>query len=187
MKRLLSLFAIVLVLPLTSAQAQSVGSAAGSGLIERLIPGDPSGGSEQLAFSPHYSFAYTEGTGDRKSTWIVLTEKEPPLQTLLAAADRVEARRSWCEKEKASFVALKLDSKWAVDLYFICPGNGGVNTEMLSTINGLDSIIVNFDVKNDSRLKGSLIGGEGSCPDAQGNNAYCTKKSDYTFDAPIIK
>jgi hypothetical protein len=44
-----------------------------------------------------------------------------------------------------SFVAVKLDAQGAVDLYFLCPADGRVQTEMLSTWNGLDSVVVTLD------------------------------------------
>src|SRR5438128_775242 len=104
-----------------SLSAQQPGTATGKGTIELLTP---SGKSEMLGFSPRYSYAYSEGAGAKRSTWIVLTEKEPPLKIWSAAKDGAEARRGWCETEKTPFVALKLDAEWKVDLYFLCPANG---------------------------------------------------------------
>jgi hypothetical protein len=71
--------------------------------------------------------------------------------------DANEARRVWCEKEKTPFTALKLDAEDKVDLYFLCPANGGMNTEMLSTANGLDSIVVKF-TRGGGRLKEAALG-----------------------------
>ena len=56
---------------------------------------------------------------------------------------------------------------------------------MLSTWNGLDSVVVKLDKPGGKRLKGTLRGGEGSCPDQNGEQAYCTPQDDYTFDAPL--
>lgn len=84
-------------------------------------------------------------------------------------------------------MALKLDAQWEVDLYFLCPGNGRINTEMVSKINGLDSVIVKFDTKSDTRLAGTLVGGEGHCEATQAPYKYCTQESDYLFDAPIVR
>ena len=90
-------------------QAQEVGSASGKGTIERIV--EPrTGKSEQVTFQPRYSYAYPETAAGKKFTWIVLTEKEPPLKSWAAATDRAEARRVWCETEKTSFVAVKLDA-----------------------------------------------------------------------------
>ena len=66
------------------AIAQEAGKAAGKGELAR--------GEEKVAFSPRYSYAYAEGNGPKRSTWIVLTEKEPPLKAWAAAKDRAEAR-----------------------------------------------------------------------------------------------
>ncbi len=170
----------------TVSHADTPGTAAGRGTIERFIPGDESGNTEPVAFSPRFSFAYREGAGEKAFTWIVLTEKQPPVSELMSGQDSTDSRRGWCEREKASFVAVKLDSKMAVDLFFLCPGNGQNNMEMLSTANGLDSVVVSFESKSATRLKGSLKGGQGSCPDDAGVNRYCTQTSDYTFDAPIV-
>jgi hypothetical protein len=167
-----------------SAGAQGVGSATGKGTIDRLLP---TGASELLKFSPHYSYAYAESAAGKRFTWIVLTEKEPPAATWSAAKDPAEARRLWCEREKSAFVAVKLDADWKVDLYFLCPANGGLNTEMVSSFNGLDSVVVKFDVRDKQRLKGSLRTGTGSCPGSKGVLGYCTLTGDYAFDVSLGK
>lgn len=124
----------------------------------------------------------TRTRGAQKYTWIVLTDKEPPLKTWAAAKDRAEARRLWCEKEKAAFVAVKLDAEGKVDLYFLCPANGAVNTEMLSTWNGLECVVVQLETKDGNRLKGTLRGGEGSCPgENEEEQVYCAQQDDYTL------
>jgi hypothetical protein len=175
------LFTSLLSLNSAALYAEEPGTAGGSGTIDRLSPNnsDP----EHVPFTPKFSVAIADSD---KSTWIVLTDKKPPIDEWIKAGDPAEARRVWCEKEKGSFVALKLDSAMAVDLYFLCPGNGAVNTEMLSSVNGVDSIKVAFTNRGDKRLAGSLLSGEGSCPASNGTDAYCTKKSDYVFDAPLI-
>lgn len=180
---------IVLVLFMLCAPlaAQEVGTAGGQGVITRQTGWNKEKHepvTEQVAFSPRYSYTYTEGVGEKQFRWIVLTDKEPPLASW-AGKDPAEARRLWCGQEKASFVAVKLDAKGAVDLYFLCPANGYVNTEMLSTWNGLDSVVVTLDSKDPKRIKGTLRGGDGSCPDEEDNQAYCTLEDDYTFDAPL--
>ena len=168
--------------------AQEIGTAGGTGKIERLTPSKSARGepvSEMVPFSPRWSLAYREGTGAKASTWIVLTDKEPPVKEWTGAKDLPEARRLWCEKQKASFVALKLDSQMKVDLYFLCPANGGVSTEMLNTANGLESIVVTLESGTSKRLKGTLRTGQGSCPGPGGTAVYCTPTGDYAFDAPI--
>jgi len=169
--------------------AQELGTAAGKGTIEKLIPGaagvEPK--REQVNFSPRFAYAYAEGSGPSRSTWIVLTERQPPAKAWAAARDRAQARASWCGTEKASFVALKLDSQWAVDLYFHCPGDGAVSTEMLSTWNGLPSVDVTFQIRDEHHLKGTLRTGQGSCPGADGKQAYCTPTGDFTFDVPMSR
>ena len=168
----------------SSAGAQEAGSAAGKGTIERLLP---TGDSEKVSFSPRYSYADSENLAGQRFTGIVLTEKEPPVKAWAAAKDPAEARRLWCEGEKASFVAVKLDPEWKVDLYFSCPGNGGLHTAMLSTWNGLDSVVMKLDVREGKRLKGTLRAGEGACSGEDGATVYCTATGDYEFDASLIQ
>ena len=191
MIRTLLLSALMLSLSAAPVAAQEAGSAGGRGVITRQTGWDKEKHepiTEEVTFSPKYSYAYTEQGGAQKYTWIVLTDKEPPLKSWMAAKDRAEARRLWCEKEKASFVAVKLDSEGTMDLYFLCPANGAVNTEMLSTWNGLQSVVVKLDESDGKRLKGTLRGGEGSCPGENGEEqVYCTQQEDYTFDAPVLK
>jgi hypothetical protein len=165
--------------------AQEVGGAGGKGKIERIV--DPkTGQTEWVEFQPRHSYAYSETTNGKTFTWIVLTEKEPPLATWAAAKDRAEARRLWCGSEKTSFVAVKLDADWKVDLYFLCPANGAVNTEMVNTANGLDSVVVELEVRDAKRLKGTLRTGQGACGDDE-KQIYCEATGDYTFDAPLSK
>lgn len=189
MIRTLSLLAAALTLAAAPLAAQEAGSAGGRGTITRQTGWNAEKQEpvvEQVSFSPKYSYAYTEGTGADKFTWIVLTEKEPPLKGWAAAKDRAETRRLWCEKEKAPFVAVKLDAKWAVDLYFLCPGNGQINTEMVSSWNGLESVVVKLEKPDGKRLKGTLRGGEGACGENDQQD-YCTQQDDYTFDAPVLR
>lgn len=82
---------------------------------------------------------------------------------------------------------MELNAQRGVELYFLCPANGAVNTEMLSTWNGLDSVVVKLETRDGKRLKGTLRGGEGSCPDENGAQVYCTPQDDYTFDAPLSR
>jgi hypothetical protein len=163
--------------------AQESGTAKGKGVIERVGPSE----SQMVNFAPRFSWAYRERTGPKTFTWIVLTEKEPPLKNWLAAKDRAEARRAWCEKETTPWVAVKLDAQMKVDLYFLCPANGAMNTEMVSTANGLDSVVVKLEPGSGTRFKGTLRTGQGNCPTASGADAYCTPTGDYGFDAPLSK
>lgn len=190
MPRTLSLLAMALCLAAAPLASQEAGSAGGRGTITRQTGWNAEKQEpviEQVSFSPKYSYAYTEGTGADKATWIVLTEKEPPLESWATAKNRAEARRLWCEKEKAAFVAVQLNAQQGVELYFLCPANGHVNTEMLSTWNGLESVVVKLETADGKRLKGTLRGGEGSCPDKNGEPVYCTPQDDYTFDAPLLR
>ena len=180
----ISILALCGLLTAGAMPAQQAGTASGKGTIGRL---KPSGDVEQVPFTPRHTFAYAEMSHGEKSTWLVLTEKEPPVKAWMAAKDREEARRSWCEKEKTPFVAVKLDHDLNVDLYFLCPANGGVNTEMVSSWNGLHSVEMRWELRGAPRLKGSFKTGNGSCPDANGKQAYCTATGDYTFDAILSK
>jgi hypothetical protein len=180
--RSLVLVAVFVALPVA---AQEVGTASGRGSIISAAA-TPSTKEQRVNFAPKYAFSYVEGSGSKRATWIVLTEKEPPLKAWSGSKDKAAARQQWCAKEKAAFVAVKLDAKNEVDLYFLCPpGSEGSNTEMVSTINGLKSVDVQFTEKNAKRLKGTLRGGEGNCP-VNDKDAYCTQYSDYAFDAPTM-
>jgi hypothetical protein len=191
MIRLTGLVAVAVCFLPIPLGAQDVGAASGKGVIERLTPPKTpggEGGTEEVSFSPRYAYAYRKGTGAKAFTWIVLTEKEPPAKDWAAARDREEARRAWCQKEKTSFTAVKLDAQMHVDLYFLCPANGAVNTEMLNTVNGLESVAVKFEAREGKRLKGTLRTGQGNCPGPDGKGGvYCTPTGDYTFDVTVSK
>src|SRR5215472_7019358 len=180
---LVSLVALVTVMP---SAAQEIGTASGRGTIisasETLTRKE-----QRVDFSPRYSFAYIEGMGARRFAWVVLTEKEPPLKAWAGSQDRAAARQLWCEKEKAAFVAVQIDAQQEIYAYYLCPpGSPASNTEMVSSINGLKSVDVRFTQRDAKRLKGTLRGGEGNCP-VNGKDAYCTQRSDYTFDAPFLR
>ncbi len=150
------------------------------------VPSTPERQEQRVDFSPRYAYAYIERKGGQRYTWLVLTDKEPPLKAWAGSKDRTSARQMWCQKENAGFVAVKIDAKQEVELYFLCaPGAAASNTEMVSTINGLKSVDVRFTKNDGRRLKGTLRGGEGNCP-VNGKDAYCTQTSDYVFDAPIL-
>src|SRR5450755_1754986 len=74
------------VLPLV---AQEVGTASGKGTMDRSVPGSKAvaldAAYETVSFSPRFSFASREGKGADAATWIVLTEKQPPVKEWLAA------------------------------------------------------------------------------------------------------
>lgn len=179
-KALTVMAALLVALPLSLAQAQT-GTASGRGVLERA---DASGKTSEVAFEPRHAFAYVEGSGAKKATWIVLTEKAPPAQDWLAAKDRTEARKRWGEKEKAAFVVAKLDDKMEVDMYYISAGPGQLVTDMISTWNGLKSASVKLASKTGKRLQGTLTTGQGWC--FKDNKAdYCSLKSEYTFDVTL--
>lgn len=191
MIRPLPLFVSILLLSAGAAAAQTAGTAGGTGTIVRFSAnpdkGNPAPIEEKVAFAPRFSYAYTEKVGATTYTFLVLSEKEPPIATLHKGGDRAEARRVWCEKEKASFVAVMLEPDFAVNLYFLCPGNGNVNTEMVNTANGLESVALTFSQKDGKRLKGTLRTGQGSCSSGEGPADYCEKTGDFVFDAPFVK
>jgi hypothetical protein len=191
MKRQVLALALTLSLPAFLMVAQETGTASGKGTIDRSVPGKTAAALaeayEAVSFSPHFSFAYREGKGATASTWIVLTEKQPPLKNWLAAEEKLEMLRLWCLKEKASFVALNLDEKMAVDYYFLCPADGHVTSEGLNTANGLESIVVKFQTRDAKRLKGTLRTGQGSCPGPNGTQVYCKPTGDFAFDASVAQ
>ena len=160
--------------------AKDFGTAGGKGRIERQTA---SGKSEWVKFNPRYSYTFSENAGGKKYTWIVLTEKEPQVKAWAAAKDPHEAWRLWCGKEKTPVAAVQLDPDWKVNQYVLCPADGGEKIEMLSTMNGLASVAIKFQVRNDKQLKGTLRTGEGSCGDMK----YCTETGNYAFDAVVSK
>jgi hypothetical protein len=177
---------LVCALAVAPVAAQESGTASGGGTII-AVPATPNSDEQRVSFRPKYSFAYVEGQGADQFTWIVLTENEPPLKEWVAAKDRAAARQQWCEKQKESFVAVKLNAQKEVDLYFLCPPGAAVsNTEMVSTTNGLKSVSVKLTQKDAKRLKGTLVGGMGNCPNESEMPIYCEQTSDYTFDAPML-
>jgi len=185
-KAFLALLGLVVASTSVRVVAQEVGTAGGRGGIMSFVAEvDPKG--RRVDFAPRYAFAYVEGRGAGRSTWIVLTEKEPPVKTWAASKDRAAARNAWCQNEKAAYVAVKLDARMEAALYFLCPaGASWPNTEMVSTANGLKSVVVELGQTDGKRLKGTLRGGEGNCPSANGKDDYCNTWSDYTFDAPML-
>ena len=131
-------------------------SASGRGSII-VAPAQPGSNETRIDFAPRYAHAYIEGEGADRSTWIVLTEKEPPLKAWLSSENRAAARQQWCEKEKAAFVAVKIDAQQEIDLHFLCPPGAAMsNTEMVSTTNGSKSVDVQFTQNDATRLKGRL-------------------------------
>ena len=187
-----------LALTFTSA-AQTVGTASGQGSITTMHAAAPDSADQMLSqrqteFKPIFSVAYTEAKRATQSTWIVLTEKTPPLKALMESQDRFATLESWCKSEKTAFVAVKLEvqsslTDGVVDLYFLnhCKlEKTSANTEMLSRTNGLDSIKVQFTQNNDKLLQGSLRGGVGNCPLENEDSAYCEQRSNYVFNAPML-
>ena len=181
--------ALVLSFPSFSLVAQEIGTASGKGTMDRERPGKTFGATEDVyetvGFSPRFSCAYHDGKGVDAATWIVFTEKQPPLKSWLAAEDRLEALHSWCGKEKAAFIALSLDKEMGVDSYFLCPANGRVTSEGVNVANGVPSIVLTLQTRDARRLKGTLRTGEGSCPRPNDPQAYCKPTGDFAFDAPV--
>lgn len=105
MKRHVVALAIALCLPASSVVAQEAGTASGKGTMDRSVPGKTAGPLSEayvaVDFYPHFAFATREGKGAKAPTWIVLTDKLPPIKAWLAAAEPVETLRLWCGKEKA--------------------------------------------------------------------------------------
>ena len=183
--------AFTLCLPPLLMVAQESGSATGKGTMDRSVPGKTPApletSYETVPFSPRFSFAAREGKGPTAGTWIVLTDKQPPIKDWLAAEEPLEAFRLWCGKEKASFLAVKLDEKMAPDSSFLCPGTGRVTSEGLNSANGLESIVVKLQTRDARRLKGTLRTGQGSCPGPNDTQIYCKPTGDFAFDAPVAR
>jgi hypothetical protein len=79
-----------------------------------------------------------------------------------------------------------LDPQWGINAYVTC-ANGAMKTEMVNSVNGLDSVVVSFAAKDAAHVKGTLKTGDGNCPGPGGRNAYCNATGDYTFDAVYAK
>jgi hypothetical protein len=159
--------------------AQTPGTATGKGTIDNR--GTP------VPFAPHAASAYIQNFQALRFTWIVLTEKPVPAGTLAGTTDHTEGLRLWCEKEKTPFAALQLDAKSGVNQYVTCPANGGTNTEMVNSVNGLESIVVKIEARDATHIKGSLKAGNGACPGPGDTLVYCTETGNYTFDAAFVK
>ena len=189
MKRFLRVCALVLLAGASPLVAQLFGSASGHGTLERSTgrPGSTAPTQEQVSFSPRYSSAFGEGSGADRMTWIVFTEKEPAVAAWAKAGDFLDTLRLWCANEKASFVAVEVNAEAGAEYFFLCPGDGRVESKGVNVANGLVSVVVTLDRRDPKRVKGTLRAGEGSCPDARGKQDYCSDKQDYAFDAPISK
>jgi hypothetical protein len=133
-------------------------------------------------FHPKFSYVHSTGSGAKKQTWLLLTDQTPSEQWK-TAKDRTETLRQWCEAKKAPFVLVELDSAAKPQLLSQCPGDGAIAVEMISTINGLDSVVLKYEVNDGKRLKGQLLGGDGN----KGDMTYVEQKKDYTFDAVVSK
>jgi len=170
---------LAVVLMTAALTAQTTGKATGRGTIDNQGIDAP--------FAPQAASAYVQNFQALRFTWIVLTEKAVPASMLAGTSDHTEALRQWCAKEKTPFAALQLDAKSGVNQYVTCPANGGTNTEMVNSVNGLDSIAVHIDARDNAHIKGSLKTGSGACPGPGGSTVYCKATGSYTFDAAFVK
>src|SRR5262249_35556038 len=107
---------IIVLMDAIPAAAQEIGTATGHGTIIS-VSATSDRQEQRVSFAPRYAFAYFEGQGAKRFTWVVLTEKEPPLKAWAGSRDRAAARQTWCEKEKAAFVAVQIDAKQQVYAY----------------------------------------------------------------------
>ncbi len=162
------------------ALAQKSGTAGGKGRIVYFV--NPATMEKaEVAFSPKLAWAYAdEGGPAGKRIHVLLAESEKPVVELSMARDRANARRTFCAEKKVPFVDLELNDEGEVELLHQCAA-GHFGTEMVSTLNGLDSVVVVLEVFNAKRVKGTLRGGEGWC----GDGKYCEQTEDYLFDAPL--
>ncbi|MBP7677039.1 MAG: hypothetical protein KBB14_12015 [Thermoanaerobaculia bacterium] len=171
---------VALVFASLPALAQKSGTAGGKGRIVYFANPETMEKAE-VAFSPKVAWAYADDSGPAgKRIHVLLAESEAPVVELSMARDRANARRKLCAEKKAPFVDLELNDAGEVELLHQC-GAGHFGTEMVSTLNGLDSVVVALEVFNAKRVKGTLRGGEGWC----GDGKYCEQTEDYSFDAPL--
>ncbi len=175
------LVVLLLMMNLVMAADEKKDLATGEGVIP-LMSGDPDPKgdpeSDHFRFEPRYGYAYTGETGTTKQMWLLMTDQDPAGIDWSTAKDRVEALRLWCESKKAPFVLVELDTGGVPQLLTQCPGNGGLAVEMISTINGLASVKIDYEINDGKRLRGHLQGGNGTC----GEMTYCEQTKDYYFD-----
>ncbi len=174
------LVGVALVCASLPALAQKSGTAGGKGRIVYLV--NPATMEKaEVAFSPRIAWAYADDSGPAgKRIHVLLAESEAPVVELSMARDRANVRRTFCAEKKVSFVDLELNDTGEVELLHQC-AVGHFGTEMVSTLNGLDSVVVVLEVFDAKRVKGSIRGGEGWC----GDGKYCEQTEDYVFDAPL--
>jgi|GEM_PF-4126036 len=152
--------------------------ATGEGLMV-ITTGDDQ--TENIQFEPRYGYAYASGTGSKRQVWLLMTNQDPAGIDWSTAKDRVEVLRQWCGSKKAPFVLTELDANGTPQLVTQCPGNGALAVEMISTINGLASVQIDFQINDGKRLRGRLQGGNGTCDEMK----YCEQTKDYYFDVTI--
>ncbi len=162
------------------AVAQKSGTAGGKGrIVYDVSPATME--KAEVAFSPKVAWAYADDSGPAgKRIHVLLAESEAPAGELSMARNRASARRKLCAEKKAPFVDLELNDTGEVELLHECAA-GHLGTEMVSTINGLASVVVALEVFDAKRVKGTVRGGEGTCGDGE----YCEQTEDYSFDAPL--
>ena len=162
------------------ALAQKSGTAGGKGRIVSFVnPGTME--KAEVAFSPKIAWAVADDSGPAgRRIHVLLAESEAPVVELSRARNRASARRTFCAEKKVPFVDLELNGEGEVELLHQC-GAGHFGTEMVSTFNGLDSVVVVLEVFDAKRVKGTIRGGEGWC----GEGKYCEQTEDYSFDAPL--
>jgi hypothetical protein len=174
------LVGVALVCAPFPALAQKSGTAGGKGRIVSFVnPGTME--KAEVAFSPKIAWAVADDSGPAgRRIHVLLAESEAPVVELSRARNRANARRTFCAEKKALFVDLELNDTGEVELLHQC-GAGHFGTEMVSTFNGLDSVVVVLEVFDAKRVKGTIRGGEGWC----GEGKYCEQTEDYSFDAPL--
>lgn len=162
------------------ALSQEIGTAGGNGRIVYDLSRDTMEKGE-VAFSPRVAWATVDESGPAgKRIHVVLAESEAPLRELSLVWSRAAARMKHCAEKKVPFVAVELNAEGGVELLHQCAA-GRFATEMVSTFNGLDSVVVALEVFSAKQVKGKLSGGDGSC----GDGVYCDRTEDYSFDAPL--
>jgi hypothetical protein len=171
MKKLILTVAVMLMISVSLPADDPKNVASGNGVI-----------SESFQFQPKHGYACTAGTGTKKQMWLLLTDQTPPADWT-TSKNRVEILRQWCESKKAPFLLVELDSTNKPQFLTQCAGDGGLAQEMISTINGLDSVVLKYEINDAKRLKGQLLGGNGNCGDMK----YCEQTKDYSFDVTLSK
>jgi hypothetical protein len=129
-------------------------------------------------FKPTHGIAVRTTKPDR--VWLLLTERDASMLEWAGSADRIDVLQAWCKSQDAAYVLFELGAEGVPELVHECAGKV-VNTAMISSTNGLASVVPTWEAFGPDRLRGGIRSGKGSC----GDGVHCEVTGTYTFDVPI--